>query len=157
LDGIGYPTGVMPWGKGVLVTCAPEIFYAEDTDGDGKADVRVPLYTGFVEGNQQHRVNGLVWGLDNWIYGANGDSGGGVRSVKTGAEMNIRGRDFRIRPDAGLIDAQTGQTQFGRSQDDWGNWFGCNNSRPMYHFVLADQYLRRNPYLPAPQTNVQVS
>src|SRR5262249_31745499 len=50
LDGIGYPTGVTPWGKGVLVTCAPEIFYAEDTDGDGKADLRVPLYTGFVEG-----------------------------------------------------------------------------------------------------------
>src|SRR5262249_40616540 len=52
LDGIGFPTGVMPWGKGVLVTCAPEIFYAEDTKGTGKADKRVPLYTGFFEGNQ---------------------------------------------------------------------------------------------------------
>src|SRR5439155_22039915 len=84
LDGLGFPTGVMPWGKGVIVTCAPEIFYAEDTDGDGKADVRRPLYVGFNEGNQQHRVNGLVWGLDNWVYGANGDSGGRVKSVKTG-------------------------------------------------------------------------
>src|SRR5262249_54757350 len=34
LDGLEYPTGVMAWRKGVLVTCAPEIFYAEDTDGD---------------------------------------------------------------------------------------------------------------------------
>ena len=40
LDGLGFPTGVMPWRKGVLVTCAPDIFYAEDTDGDGKADKR---------------------------------------------------------------------------------------------------------------------
>ncbi len=157
LDGLGYPTGVTPWGRGVLVTCAPAIFYAEDSDHDGKADVRRPLYTGFVEGNQQHRVNGLVWGLDNWLYGANGDSGGRIKSVKTGAVVNIRGQDFRIRPDEGLIDAQTGQSQFGRNRDDWDNWFGCNNSRPMYHFVLADHYQRRNPHLPAPDARVQVS
>src|SRR5438445_2209104 len=79
LDNLPFPTGVMPWRKGVLVTCAPDIFYAEDTDGDGKADKRVTLFTGFVQGNQQHRVNGLTWGLDNWVYGANGDSGGRIK------------------------------------------------------------------------------
>jgi putative membrane-bound dehydrogenase-like protein len=157
LEGVNFPTSVMPWGKGVIVTAAPEIFYAEDTDGDGKADVRRTLYTGLVEGNPQHRVNSLVWGLDNWIYCANGESGGQVKSVKTGAVVDIRGRDFRIRPDEGLIEAQTGQTQYGRCRDDWGNWFGCNNSDPMYHFVLDDHYLRRNPYISAPQTRVQVS
>ena len=97
LDNLPFPTGVMPWRKGVLVTCAPDILYAEDTDGDGKADRRVVLYSGFKEGNQQHRVNGLTWGLDNWVYGANGDSGGVVKSVKTGQEVNLRGRDFRLR------------------------------------------------------------
>src|SRR6516162_6944209 len=30
LDGLLFPTGVITWGKGVIVTCAPEIFYAED-------------------------------------------------------------------------------------------------------------------------------
>jgi len=44
----------------------------------------VALYTGFTEGNQQHRVNSLVYGLDNWIHCANGDSGGKVKSLKTG-------------------------------------------------------------------------
>src|SRR5438105_5676666 len=73
LDNLGYPTGVTPWGKGVIVTCAPDIFYAEDTKGTGKADKKIILFTGFREGNQQHRVNGLVWGLDDWLYGANGD------------------------------------------------------------------------------------
>src|SRR2546430_12537611 len=48
LDNLGYPTGVFPWGKGVIVTCAPDIFYAEDTDGDGKANKKVVLFTGFV-------------------------------------------------------------------------------------------------------------
>ena len=34
------PTGIMRWNKGVLVTDAPDILYREDTDGNGKADVR---------------------------------------------------------------------------------------------------------------------
>jgi putative membrane-bound dehydrogenase-like protein len=157
LDGLSYPTGVMPWGKGVLVTCAPEIFYAEDTTGKGKADLRIPLYRGFVEGNPQHRVNGLVWGLDNWVYGANGDSGGGVKSLKTGKVVDLLRRDFRIRPDTGAIEPVSGQTQYGRCSDDWGNWFGCNNSNPMWHYPLADHYLRRNPHLAPPDPRVPVS
>src|SRR5262245_42317841 len=159
LDNLGYPTGDTPWGKGVLVTCAPDIFYAEDTDGDGKADKKVVLYTGFNQGNQQHRVNGLVFGLDNWLYGANGDSGGVVKSMQTGASVNISGRDFRIKPKRGLIEAVTGQTQFGRSRDDWGNWFGNNNSNPMFHFMLEDHYLKRNPFIlyPDPRVNVSIT
>lgn len=157
LDEIGYPTGIMPWRKGVLVTAAPEIFYAEDQNGDGRSDFVQVLYEGFVEGNQQHRVNGLVWGLDNWIYCANGDSGGKVRSLKTGQVLDIRGRDLRIRPDTGEMETQSGQTQFGRNRDDWGNWFGCNNSNPMFHYVLADHYLARNPYLSTPSVRVPVS
>ena len=72
LQDVPFPTGVMAWGKGVIVTAAPEIFYAEDSDGDGKADIRRTLFSGFLEGNQQLRVNGLRWGLDNWIYCASG-------------------------------------------------------------------------------------
>jgi putative membrane-bound dehydrogenase-like protein len=157
LDNLSYPTSVMPWGKGVIVTAAPEIFYAESSTATGPADIRKPLFVGFNPGNPQHRVNSLVWGLDNWVYCANGDSGGKARSVKTGQTLDIRGRDFRIRPDEGLIDAQTGQTQYGRCRDDWGNWFGCNNSNPMYHFVLADEYIRRNPHVAPPDPRVNVS
>jgi putative membrane-bound dehydrogenase-like protein len=157
LEGLGYPNGVAPWRNGVLVSCAPEIFYAEDTDGDGKADKRETLFVGFGEGNQQHRVNGFTFGLDNWFYGANGDSGGKIKSLDTGEEINIGGRDFRIDPAAGKIDAQAGQSQFGRHRDDWGNWFGSNNSNPMWHYALADHYVRRNPHLPAPDGRVMVS
>ncbi|MCH8923628.1 MAG: VCBS repeat-containing protein, partial [Planctomycetes bacterium] len=157
LDGIGFPTGVKVWRKGILVTAAPEIFYAEDTNGDGKADKRKTLYVGFGEGNQQHRVNGLRWGLDNWLYVGNGDSGGRVKSTLTGKVMNVRGRDLKIRPDEGLLDVESGNTQFGINRDDWGNWFGGNNSSPMWHYVLKDIYLRRNTHVAPPNPRVQVS
>ncbi len=155
MDNLGFPTGVFPYGKGVLVTCAPDIFYAE-MGKDGKVKKEI-LFTGFKEGNQQHRVNGLTWGIDNWIYGANGDSGGIVKTISTGKEVNISGRDFRFKPDTGEFEAVSGQSQFGRCRDDWGNWFGNNNSNPMYHYVLDDRYLKRNPHVLYPDVRVPVS
>jgi putative membrane-bound dehydrogenase-like protein len=150
LDGLPFPTGVLPWRNGVLVTAAPDLFYAEDTTGDGKADVRKVLFTGFVRGNQQHRVNGFVWGLDNWVYCANGDSGGIVKSLLTGETVNIRGRDFRIKPDTGAIELTSGQSQYSKCRDEWGHWFGGNNSLPFWHVLLEDRYLKRNPHAAVP-------
>ncbi len=169
LEDVPFPNGVLAWKRGVLVSAAPDVFYAEDLDGDGKADRKTVLFTGFAEGNQQHRANGFSRGLDNWIYLANGDSGGTVQVVAAldpadrwlkGDEkksVDIRGRDIRIRPDTGEIEAVAGQSQFGRNRDDWGNWFGNNNSRPIWHYFLDDHYLRRNPNLVAPQLQKDVS
>lgn len=156
LDNIPYPTGVMAWRDGVLVSAAPSIFFAADRDHDGRAEIIEDLYRGFGEGNQQHRVNGFERGLDNWIYLANGDSGGNVESLKTGKRVNLGGQDLRILPDLGEIDLQTGRTQFGRHRDDHGNWFGCSNPLPVRHFVLSDHYMRRNPFVatPAPRRDI---
>lgn len=145
LEGIGFPSSVLPWGKGALVAAAPDLFYAEDTDGDGRADVRRVLFTGFNAGNQQHRFNGFEWGLDGWLYLANGDSGGTVKSIATGKTLSISGRDLRIRPDTGEMETVSAQTQFGRRRDDWGNWFGNNNPTWLWHVTLPEHYLRRNP------------
>ncbi len=149
-NNLSTPNGILVWREGVLVTACPDVLYLADTTGDGKADHVEKLYTGFAPGNQQHRVNGLRWGLDHWIYLANGDSGGTVRSVRTGQEIDIRGRDLRIDPETGALEAIAGQTQFGRNRDDWGHWFGCNNPNPIFHYVLDDHYLRRSPHIAPP-------
>ena len=150
VEGLSIPSGLMPWRNGVLVGAAPDIFYAEDRDGDGKADFREVLFTGFHPGNPQHRLNGFELGLDGWVYGANGDSGGNVKSLKTGKTVDIRGRDFRFKPDTGEFEAESGMTQYGRHRDDWGRWFGNNNPNWAWHYVLADADLKRNTLYPAP-------
>ncbi len=147
LDRLGFPTGVLPWRDGALIARAPDILFARDEDGDGKADRTVVLFTGFVPGNQQHRLNGFDLGLDGWIYGANGDSGGSIRVPGSDKPVSIRGRDFRFDPDARAFEAETGQTQFGRRRDDWGHWFGNNNSAWAWHYVLSERALARNPSL----------
>lgn len=150
LDKLSYPTGIMPWRNGVLIGCAPDLFYAEDRDGDGRADYREVLFTGFGQGNQQHRFNGFELGLDGWVYGANGDSDGLIRSLKTGEEVSIQGRDFRFNPDTGAFETESGRTQYGRRRDDWGNWFGDNNPTWAWHYVLAESDVRRNPRFAPP-------
>ena len=152
LEKVNFPNGIMVWRKGVLVSAAPEIFYAEDTDGDGKADLRKTILAGFNQGNQQHRINGFEYGLDNWVYAANGGSGGTIRSEPTGKTANLRGHDLRFKPDTGEFELVEGQTQFGRRRDDWGNWFGNENPTWLWHYVLPERYLARNPELAAPTT-----
>jgi putative membrane-bound dehydrogenase-like protein len=156
LEGIPFPTGVQPWKDGAIVCAAPDVFFARDLDGDHRADERTVLFTGFAEGNQQHRVNGPVYSLDHRLHCANGDSGGVVRSAKTGETLDIRGRDFSFDFETGAMRAETGQTQFGRSRDAFGNWFGNNNSNPLYQYVLEDRYVARNPHVAAPPLRVDV-
>ena len=62
----------MPYRGGILTIDSPDLLYLRDTNGDGRADERRVEWTGFFPGSQQLRANALHWGLDNWIYGANG-------------------------------------------------------------------------------------
>jgi putative membrane-bound dehydrogenase-like protein len=146
LSGIPFPTGITVWRNGVLVCAAPDILYAEDTNGDGKADVVKKLFSGFGTENYQARVNSLEYGLDGWVYGSCGLFGGKITSFAGGDPIALGDRDFRIQPDTGRIEAATGRTQQGRVRDDWDNWFCCNNGSLCFHHVIADHYLRRNPY-----------
>ena len=73
-DNLRLPSGVMRHKRGILVTSPPDLLYFEDMNGDGKADHREVVLTGFARTNPQHAFNHPVYGLDNWIYLAN--SGG---------------------------------------------------------------------------------
>lgn len=147
---LSYPTGILTWREGVIVTAAPDIFFIAP-DGTKKV-----LYTGFSTGNQQLRVNGLRWGMDGWVYCAAGAHHGGynkgtqIECKLTGEKIDLGSRDFRFKPDTGEFDPQSGPSQFGRARDDWGHWFGVQNSFPLWHYVLQDHYLRRNPHVIPP-------
>jgi putative membrane-bound dehydrogenase-like protein len=140
----------LTWREGVIVTAAPDIFFISP-DGTKKV-----LYTGFSTGNQQLRVNGLRWGMDGWVYCAAGAHHGGynkgtqIECKLTGEKIDLGSRDFRFKPDTGEFDPQSGPSQFGRARDDWGHWFGVQNSFPLWHYVLQDHYLRRNPHVIPP-------
>ncbi len=168
-DGLEWPTGICPWNGGVFVIAAPDLWYLRDNNGDGVADVRKKVYTGFGFNNEEGTANNLIWGLDGWIYGAGSNSGGEIRPANqpTARAVSLRGRDFRFRPALvapvastadtkdgaprlAAFQAISGSEQFGNTFDDWNNRFICQNSKPAVHVVLPARYLARNPYLPVP-------
>lgn len=158
-DNLRFPTGVLPWKGGVLVANAPDILNLEDTDGDGKADRRRVLYTGFKLSNIQQIINSLQWGLDNWVYGVAGSDGGTITSPEKAdfPEVTLRNRGVRFRPDRpGSLEPTSGGGQYGLTPDDWQHYFTATNSQHLRQIVLPDHYLRRNPALPVAQVTLDI-
>ena len=159
---VPYPTSVLPYQDGILVAAAPDILWFRDGDGDGVAEQRTVLMSGFGQGNQQLRVNGLIWGLDGWVYGANGRSDGEIAFVDSSgsassAPISIRNRDFRFHPTEKRFETTGGFTQFGQSFDDFGNRFISWNTIPIRHVVMEQRYLSRNPQAPITATSSELS
>ena len=171
-DGLSLPNGVTAWKDGVLVTAAPDILYLGDTDGDGRADVKEVVLTGFAATNPQLRVNGLLYGVDNWVYAAYTRVPSPVRYAKEFGDrgralsfpahpdkpaVDVRSRDVRFKPTAGLVEAVSGNSQYGNAFDAWGNRFTVWNNDHLRHVVVGQSYLSRNPYLSNPAAMHSVS
>ncbi len=154
LDGLSYPTSVMPWRDGALIIAAPDILFAHDEDGDGRADRVEKLLTGVAEANPQHRASGFEIGLDGWLHFAVGHGTKELFSHRNEKTYAVAGRDAAWNPDTGELRTTSGETQFVPSRDAFGHWFGNSNSLPMYQFVIDDRYLRHASVAGGPRQNL---
>jgi len=148
-DNVLAVSGFMPWKGGLIVTSAPDILYLKDTNGDGKADLRKVLYTGFPKVNQEARITNPRLGVDNWIYCSNNGSDGRINSPDH-PEMPpvlVRGADFRFDPISGKAESASGAAQFGSTLNDFNQRFITQNTTHIRHVVVPMQYLARAPLL----------
>lgn len=159
VEGLRFPTSVMPYRGGLLVANAPDLIYCQDTTGKGKADSVRTLYSGFHLANIQQLPSGLQWSLDNWVHGCAGNVGGTIVSGEKPAlpATVLRGRGFRLHPDIpGSLEPTSGGGQFGLAPDRVGNWFTATNSQHLRHIVLPERYLKRNADLPVTATTLDI-
>jgi putative membrane-bound dehydrogenase-like protein len=153
-DRLTYPNGVLPWKDGLIVTCAPDVLFLRDTNGDGKADEKRVLLTGFATtGSTQLRVNAPQIGPDGWIYLAAGLSGGNLTCPEHPERPALKmTSDVRFHPDTLEVQPVDGKSQFGQSFDAYGRRFICMNRLPVQHVVLESKWLARNPQLAFSET-----
>lgn len=158
-DGLLWPTAVACWDGGVFVGDAPHIYYLKDTDGDGKADVRKIVFTGFGTQNVQGLLNTFLWTLDNRIHGTASSNGGTISKPddKAFKPLTINGRDFDFDPRTLDLRATSGGAQHGMTFDDWGHKFVSSNSDHIQQVMYEDRYIARNPYLIAPPPRVSIA
>jgi len=147
---LSYATSVTPWRGGVLVAAAPDILFLKDTDGDDVADVREVVLTGFQQGVSDSLVNGLRYGLDHRIHGANGGNGGRLSSpLRPEVTVPLRDSDFAFDPATGVVEV-TGGTGggFGLVFDDFGRVFTTYNIDHLQHAFLSRRQAERFPGFP---------
>jgi putative membrane-bound dehydrogenase-like protein len=132
---------------GVVVACAPDIIFLADRDGDGVAEVRERLYTGFPAGVLERGINAPQWGPDGWIYFGRGLGGGTITGPRLPAPVPLPDSDFRIRADGTALEPLTGGTHtFGFAITESGDRFVVTTTSPAIHVApLPWRYLIRNP------------
>src|SRR5690554_5156647 len=111
-----YPNGILPWKGGIFVICAPDIFYFKDTDGDGIADIKKTVLTGFnSDRTAQIRVSHPILGLDGWVYVTSGLNGGEVSSPvhPDRPAISFAAADGRFHPETYEFETTGGRSQFG--------------------------------------------
>lgn len=158
-DGFDFPSGIMPWKGGLLVACSPDVLHLKDIDGDGRADTRERLLTGFsTGGSTQLRTSHPTLGMDGWIYFTNGLSGGEVHVPGAPPEGAVKmgAMDLRWHPWSNAIEAVTGQAQYGQAFDHLGNRFICSNRKHLEQVMLQPGDTARNPHLPPPALTADV-
>ena len=161
-DKLRYPSAVFPYNGGVYVGLEPDLLYMKDTNGDGVADVRQVVFTGF--GNQRDRLdsqmfmNSLTWSLDNRIHGAKGH-GGTIVSVAAPGEppLDLRGRDFSFDPRTHRMRAESGGGKQGLSFDDYGRKFVCTQTNAVQMLMYEDRYAGRNPNYSPPPARIDIA
>ncbi|NUM53813.1 MAG: c-type cytochrome [Candidatus Hydrogenedentes bacterium] len=136
-DGLSFPSSAVPWNGGIIVAAAPDLIFLKDGNGDGVADERRTLFTGFGQGLPHDQVNSLYWGSDLWIYGSNGGSDGTVSALGSATPVSLTHRDFRLRPDIGVIEAVPGFSQSGACDTEFGDRLLSLPTSPFRQTVLG--------------------
>ena len=160
---LNWPTAVFCYDGGVFVGVTPDLWFMKDTNGDGVADLKKIVYTGFGSSrdrlNVQAMFNSLRWGLDNRIHGATAGNGGVVSnpSDKKAKPISVRGRDFSFDPRTMELRAIDSTAQHGMSFDDWGRKFICSNSSHLQTVMYDSKYAGRNPHYTMPSPRISAA
>jgi uncharacterized protein len=148
---LSIPTSLLCVHGGVLVHQAPHTLFLKDTDGDGQADLRQVLYTGWSTGDTHAGPSNLRYGHDNWVYGSVGYSG--YVGMIAGEKFNFRQGYYRFKlaaADKGLSVTKfeflrsTSNNTWGLALNEQGELFGSTaNGCVLVHAAIPNRYYEK--------------
>lgn len=127
LDNLVMPRAISVVKGGVLIAEPPNLWFCEDTNNDLVCDNKRKVASYAKRGSVEHMENGLLTGIDNWIYNA-----------KSTRKFRWDGKK--------LQEKTTGSRgQWGMSMDNYGRLFTANNSVPLIADIYPFSFNNRNP------------
>src|SRR3954471_15673902 len=88
-EGLAIPLGILPYKDGVYVQHGPDIQFLRDTDGDGKADQKKNILTGFGVQDSHLFPHQFTRAPGNWIWFAQGAFNYGKVKTTKGVEQKF--------------------------------------------------------------------
>jgi putative heme-binding domain-containing protein len=144
-DGLNIPIGLYPYKNGVIAWSIPNIWFFQDTDGDGKADKREVLFgpLGWERDTHGNQAS-FRRGYDGWLYITHGYNNISTVRGKDGSEIRMHsGNTYRVRLDGSRVEQHTfGQVNpFGLAFDPAGNLYSADcHSAPIYELLHGAYY-----------------
>ena len=128
LDNLVMPRAVRVLPQGVLIGTPGDLWLCRDPENTGTCAIRERLGDYAMVGhNPEHQENGLLPGIDGWIYNA---------KSRRRLRMTSDGLDVELTPDRG---------QWGIAQDDEGRLYYNHNSGFLYADSIPGSYAMRQP------------
>jgi putative membrane-bound dehydrogenase-like protein len=159
-DNLDSPVAVACWDGGVFVGIVPDLWYFKDSKGDGKADIKKKVLTGFERDKAgEAMLNSFRWGPDNRFHIATGLAGGNLKPADQpdAKPVLVRRQNIRFDPRTNTFEPTSGGGQHGMTLDDWGDTFVCDNSNPIQWLSYDAKYANRNPHVVAPSAVVDIN
>ena len=153
VDGLAIPLGILPYKNGVYVQHGTEIVFQSDTDGDGRADKRDVILSGFGVQDSHLFPHQFTRAPGNWIWMAQGAFNYSKVKTTTGKEQQFDqtrmakfradGSDFDITSQGpcniwGLVLDGNGQAWIQEANDygypmmpfhEYANYPGCSDAQ----------------------------
>lgn len=124
MDGLNCPTGFQFYKDGVLVMQAPDLWFARDTNGDGKADWKERVLMGMDSADSHHTANAMVLDPGGATYLSDGVFHRTQVETAIGPVRNSDGCIYRFEPLTGKFERYVPYgfaNPHGRVFDHWGN------------------------------------
>lgn len=143
-EGLNIPIGIVPVSDGAVAYNIPSIDHFIDSDGDGKADDRKMLYTGFRYEDTHGMINNLVRSWDGWVHADHGFANISTVAGTDGDTIVMNsGNTFRFRLDGSRVEfTTTGRVNpYGYAYDELGYTYSsdCHTS-PIYQIIRGADY-----------------
>jgi len=129
-DGLYIPTAVVPGDGGVYVANSIEVLFLKDTDGDGKADFREVVLSGFGTEDTHHLLHtfqfgpeGMLWFNQSIYIHSHVETPWGVRRLLGGGIWHYRTETRKLEVySKGLVNP------WGHAFDYWGQDFATDGA-----------------------------
>ncbi|HTU24869.1 MAG TPA: PVC-type heme-binding CxxCH protein, partial [Pirellulales bacterium] len=158
-EGLVMPTGLVLGDGGVYLCETTQLVHLADTDGDGHADSRRVIFSGFGTGDSHQMINSICWGPDGRLWFTQGlhifstieTPRGLVKCSQTGI-WRLNPRTLELQNFLG--NAAATENAWGVGFDDWGQTFYNPGNQPNCVYLdpalapVPSKYLTKNQYAP---------